>query len=660
MSHYEESTMRKRCAVVALQLVLLALLPLVSQASLRASGGVVGTGTPESCHHAALSDALAGGGEITFNCGAAAHTITLDAVETITRETTIDGGGRITISGGNATRLFDVEPGVPLTLRRLTLRDGNEPQVSGIENHGSLVLEEVFFLSHEEGIVAISNQGSLTIRASTFEGNQNGATGVIYNRGTLLVEGSTFSQNRSSSPSHGGGAIYNHEDGTATIRESHFYNNSSTQGGNGGALFNRGRMELTRTTLTGNQSTNHGGALYNEAILTISESTLTSNSTNGEGGAIHYQSDTLPSSLLVTHSAIHSNQAQGWGGGINVFAEKGTISLTVRESTISTNSARLGGGIAVAHGNGTLQNVTLAVNQATSEGIGANLYTRSGALTLRNTIVAAGRCDGAITDGGHNLQFPGTSCGASIPDADPQLGPLQDNGGRTLTHAIAVGSPARNGGSDAHCATTDQRGILRPQQATCDIGAFEWGARPHLGHLSPAQATALDPTRTLTIQGSNFIPGSKGTRAMWAGTALATTYVSPTVLLATVPAAMLVGGGSLSVTVQTPTIDGAESDPLTFVIHKRAQAITFAPLASRPLRESPFTVSASASSTLPVTFSAQGVCTVAGNQVTLTGPGLCTITARQAGNESYLPAAEVPQRFSVTDQQRIYLPLVIR
>ncbi|HET6446032.1 MAG TPA: DUF11 domain-containing protein, partial [candidate division Zixibacteria bacterium] len=65
-----------------------------------------------------------------------------------------------------------------------------------------------------------------------------------------------------------------------------------------------------------------------------------------------------------------------------------------------------------------------------------------------------------------------------IVNADPLLGPLQDNGGETETHALLDDSPAIDAGSDATCAAPpvdgeDQRGVARPIGPHCDIGAFE-------------------------------------------------------------------------------------------------------------------------------------------------------------------------------------------
>jgi hypothetical protein len=87
-------------------------------------GGVVGDGSAGSCTEAALRTAVNNGGVVTFSCGGA-HTITMGSQLTISDDTTIDGGGEITLSGGNGTRILAVAPNVTLTLQNITLRDGN-------------------------------------------------------------------------------------------------------------------------------------------------------------------------------------------------------------------------------------------------------------------------------------------------------------------------------------------------------------------------------------------------------------------------------------------------------------------------------------------------------------------------------------------------------
>jgi hypothetical protein len=85
----------------------------------------------------------------------------------------------------------------------------------------------------------------------------------------------------------------------------------------------------------------------------------------------------------------------------------------------------------------------------------------------------------------------------------------------------------------------------------------------------------------------------------------------------------------------------------TFTIAQAGQTITFAPISNRTFGDPAFEVTASASSGLPVSLSATGQCTIEGTTVTLTGAGLCTITARQEGNVNYPAAAEVARSFDI-------------
>ncbi|HEV2036879.1 MAG TPA: Ig-like domain-containing protein, partial [Candidatus Dormibacteraeota bacterium] len=77
------------------------------------------------------------------------------------------------------------------------------------------------------------------------------------------------------------------------------------------------------------------------------------------------------------------------------------------------------------------------------------------------------------------------------------------------------------------------------------------------------------------------------------------------------------------------------------------QVITFGPLANKTFGDAPFSVSATASSGLTVSFTASGACTVTGSLVTITGAGACTITASQAGNANFNAATPVSQTFTV-------------
>jgi hypothetical protein len=78
-------------------------------------------------------------------------------------------------------------------------------------------------------------------------------------------------------------------------------------------------------------------------------------------------------------------------------------------------------------------------------------------------------CTLTNVQGSDQIGTPGTPI-------NPMLGPLAANGGPTQTMALLAGSPAIDAGSNATCAATDQRGFARPAGASCDIGAFEFGA----------------------------------------------------------------------------------------------------------------------------------------------------------------------------------------
>ncbi len=96
---------------------------------------------------------------------------------------------------------------------------------------------------------------------------------------------------------------------------------------------------------------------------------------------------------------------------------------------------------------------------------------------------------------------------------------------------------------------------------------------------------------------------------------------------------------------------GLPSTPrdLTFrTFMKLAQQIDFAPLPGRTFGEPDFTLAASATSELPVSFSASGACSVSGTTVHITGVGSCTITATQAGDDTYAPADPVTHAFAIT------------
>jgi uncharacterized protein (TIGR03437 family) len=115
----------------------------------------------------------------------------------------------------------------------------------------------------------------------------------------------------------------------------------------------------------------------------------------------------------------------------------------------------------------------------------------------------------------------------------------------------------------------------------------------------------------------------------------------------------ILGAGMCSVTAAQPgnaIYAGAAAVTQTLQINQNNQTITFGPLPAAQLGSAPFALAAKASSGLPVSFvsNSTDVCTVNNATVTLVTVGTCSITASQAGNANYAPAAPVTQSFAVS------------
>ena len=204
------------------------------------------------------------------------------------------------------------------------------------------------------------------------------------------------------------------------------------------------------------------------AVLTLNELSLTNGDPAAAGGAVVVNNGTL----TVNKSTLSGNTGTT-GGAIGVFNASGTA--TIVNSTISGNSAAFGGGIydGIAQGI-TILNSTITLNSATTSGGGFSVGGSVNEL-VKNSIIAGNTAPG--TPNVNTVAFIAGSTN-NITSGDPMLGPLTGNGGPTQTHALLTGSLAINTGDNATCAASpvnnvDQRGVSRPQQTTCDIGAYE-------------------------------------------------------------------------------------------------------------------------------------------------------------------------------------------
>ncbi len=290
---------------------------------------------------------------------------------------------------------------------------------------------------------------------------------------TAVLSGLTLAQG---SDELGGGAIVN--EGDLTLEDVALIGNKAEFGG-GGAIDNvLGTLTLIDTVFAGNEA-NFGGALSNfDGSVLITHSTLTGN-TALQGGAIDNSGQ-----LVIEASTLDANQAEIGGGIENVG------SVDIINSTFSGNQALDDGGAIDNFGGSTrLLFVTFAANEAGLDGNA--IWTGPGSdddeLVARNVIISGdGENDCYIdepdswTTGGQNLAGdPGCTGFEVIDIEDLQLGPLADNGGPTLTHALGSNSLALDAANDCTgfdgqtSVGQDQRGTTRPQGEHCDVGAYE-------------------------------------------------------------------------------------------------------------------------------------------------------------------------------------------
>jgi len=312
---------------------------------------------------------------------------------------------------------------------------------------------------------------------------------------------------------------------TATISGVTIENGFASGFGDGGGIENNGTLTVSNCTLSGN-SANDGGGIYNIGEMTVNNSTLSGNSTpgGGDGGGI-YNTDIM----TLTNSTISGNSTGDGGDGGGIYNED---DLTVINSTFSGNSANgTGDGGAIYNdSNLTMSYSTLSGNSASGGGSGGGIYNE-GTLTLKSTLLASesgGNCSlgsGNVTSDGYNLSddntctfLTATGDQSDVTNAATFLGPLQNNGGPTNTIALLTGStaidkiPAKSC-TDAmgNAVTADQRGVTRPQGASCDIGAFELtqgagfvlttAANPSKeGKVSPASGMSYPPGTVVALK----------------------------------------------------------------------------------------------------------------------------------------------------------------
>jgi hypothetical protein len=260
---------------------------------------VIGSGTPASCTSAAVVAAVAAGGVITFNCGPGPVTITMTATATVPTSShlvVLDGGGRVTLSGGGSTEILSVNAGwqqqwPQLIVQNLTFTDAysGTQQTTGSSVYGGGAI-------FDEG-------GQLKVVDSAFAGNSCFASGPDLGGGAIRAVGMSLA-----SP------VY--------ITGDTFTGNSCSNGGALSGLF--AQFDVINSLMTGNKAIGWGA---NPAAAGTPG--------GGSGGAIY--TDGTGYNLSVTGTVMRDNTAREGGGAIFFVVNSGGGTLQIDSSTLQGN-----------------------------------------------------------------------------------------------------------------------------------------------------------------------------------------------------------------------------------------------------------------------------------------------------------------------------------
>src|SRR5438034_4614339 len=255
---------------------------------------------------------------------------------------------------------------------------------------------------------------------------------------TVIIEGLTIS-NGSVLNAFGGG-IYNFESALTVISCALASNSALGQQGSGGGIFSNG-----------------GGAGGNASLIIIN-SALSGNAAT-TGGAIDNNGSSGMANLTISNSTLSGNSASFAGGGVNDNTANGTASITITNSTLSENTSAN-----ISMFKEGMLDIGNTVLKAAVSGVNLDIG-KLVTVTSRGYNVSS-------DDGGGFLTGPGDQI-----NTDPMLGPLQDNGGPTFSHALLPGSPAINAGDPNFTPPPffDQRGpgFDRVVNSHMDKGSFE-------------------------------------------------------------------------------------------------------------------------------------------------------------------------------------------
>jgi hypothetical protein len=317
---------------------------------------VIGDGTAASCTASKIASAVAGGGVVTFNCGSAPLTIVVPEIAIfndggVTKDgsVTIDGGGKITLSGGGKNRILrqdTCDSTLHFTSTRCDLQSTPHLIVQNIGFRDGVGLGDQVDNSGQDPF----GGGAIYVQGGTFK-----AVNISVTNSTQSNASGQLVQDL------GGGAIY-----AAMVRNPVYVVNSTFVGNtgiNGGALASIGESwTILNSVFQNNSATGHGenparsgteggglgGAIYNDGndyTLTVCGSQFSNNQANELGsGAIFQVVDNLNGALAIDQSTFSGNsdtgdvQQSAHHPGIYVQAKNqvdGTSGVTITNTTIN-------------------------------------------------------------------------------------------------------------------------------------------------------------------------------------------------------------------------------------------------------------------------------------------------------------------------------------
>ena len=292
---------------------------------------------------------------------------------------------------------------------------------------------------------------------------------------------------------------------------------------------------------------------------------------------------------------------------------------------------------------------------------------------LNINMVSAGSCTINANQPGNAAIAPAPQVSqtftiTAVAPAAPTIG-VGTPGNNTAT--VAFTAPTNTGGSPildytATCTGTPTASITGAGSPLTVVGLVNGNsylcsvvARNVIG-TGPASATvtvtpAPGPPAFTSVAATTFTVGVAGTYTITATNSPTFTSTALPAGITLTPAGVLAGtpstAGVFPITITATGTPPPATQAFTLTINKGSQTITFGPIANQPFNASPIALTATASSTLPVTYtsSTPGVCTISGASAAFVSAGLCTIVASQPGNVNFNAAAtNVTQSFTVT------------